>query len=234
MFERAELKRQAKEIIRNNFPAMLLVCLIISVLSGGLGLSVKFNLDAGVVDLGYFNVFHSTLAIFTSIYYAVFFAVTALIFHVFLINPLRAGAYRYFRRNSFNQAALGDLLYFFQNDYLRTVKTIFMKNLFVFLWSLLLLIPGIMKEYSYSFVPYLLSDYPELKPEELLEMSAQMTYGLRMDMFILDLSFILWNLLASFLNIALPGLGNAILSVYTSQTHAQLYQWVLENREQGI
>ena len=65
-------------------------------------------------------------------------------------------------------------------------------KLYTFLWSLLLLIPGIVKAYEYRMVPYLLADYPELSTEEAFRISREMMNGEKMNTFILDLSFIGW------------------------------------------
>ena len=68
--------------------------------------------------------------------------------------------------------------------------------LYTFLWSLLFIIPGIVKSYSYAMTPYILLDRPELSPTEALKESEKMMNGHKMDLFILDLSFIGWILLS--------------------------------------
>lgn len=73
--------------------------------------------------------------------------------------------------------------------------TYFLVELYVALWSLLFIIPGIIKEYSYIFAPYILADNPELTPREAIEKSKQMTEGYKFDLFVLNLSFIGWILL---------------------------------------
>ena len=76
------------------------------------------------------------------------------------------------------KAGLGNILFGFQNGYYgKTVWTLFLKNLYIFLWSLLLLIPGIVKAYEYHMVPYLLADYPELSTEEAFRISREMMNG---------------------------------------------------------
>ena len=61
-----------------------------------------------------------------------------------------------------------------------------------FLWSLLFFFPGIMKSYAYSMAPYILADHPELTASEALQESMVMTEGAKMDLFVLDLSFLGW------------------------------------------
>jgi uncharacterized membrane protein len=69
-------------------------------------------------------------------------------------------------------------------------------SLYTFLWSLLFIIPGIIKSYSYAMTPYILLDRPELSPTEAIKESEKMMDGHKMELFILDLSFIGWILLS--------------------------------------
>lgn len=68
--------------------------------------------------------------------------------------------------------------------------------LYTFLWSLLFIIPGIIKSYSYAMTSYILLDRPELSPTEALKESEKMMDGHKMELFLLDLSFIGWILLS--------------------------------------
>lgn len=67
--------------------------------------------------------------------------------------------------------------------------------LFTFLWSLLFIIPGIIKAFSYSMSQYILADNPKLTAMEALSESKQIMDGRKLDLFILVLSFVLWYLL---------------------------------------
>ncbi|HBE76906.1 MAG TPA: hypothetical protein DDW65_03875 [Firmicutes bacterium] len=69
-------------------------------------------------------------------------------------------------------------------------------TLFTFLWTLLLVIPGIIATLRYSLSFYILRDHPELKPKEALERSKQIMKGRKGKLFLLGLSFIGWGLLA--------------------------------------
>ena len=68
--------------------------------------------------------------------------------------------------------------------------------LYTFLWSLLFIIPGIVKSYSYAMTPYILLDRPELSATDAIKESEKMMNGHKMELFILDLSFIGWILLS--------------------------------------
>jgi len=69
-------------------------------------------------------------------------------------------------------------------------------SLFIYLWSLLLVIPGIVKSFAYSMTPYLLADHPKLPPTEALKISMRMTQGYKADLFIMVMSFLGWYLLS--------------------------------------
>lgn len=68
-------------------------------------------------------------------------------------------------------------------------------TLFIILWSLLLVVPGIIKGFAYCFTTCLLEDYPTLPAKDALKMSMKLTKGHKMDIFVMSLSFIGWGLL---------------------------------------
>ena len=80
-------------------------------------------------------------------------------------------------------------------DYGRILGTMLLSSVDQFLWMLLLIIPGIIKGYSYALTPYLLKDHPELKFNAAIEESMRLMSGNKMRLFLLDLSFIGWFLL---------------------------------------
>ena len=89
-------------------------------------------------------------------------------------------------------------LFHFSNDFGRCLVTNLLQSIFVILWTFLLIIPGIMKAFAYSLVPYLLADekYKDLGYREILKKSEEMMNGHKMNYFILNLSFIGWYLLS--------------------------------------
>lgn len=85
----------------------------------------------------------------------------------------------------------------FQENFVRKLGGMLLMYLFVFLWSLLFCIPGIVKSYSYSMTPYILARYPGVEASEALKLSMRIMNGRKMDLFIVDLSFIGWNFLGA-------------------------------------
>lgn len=81
------------------------------------------------------------------------------------------------------------------SDYVRIWATLALMELYTLLWTLLLVIPGIIKSYSYMMTPYILRDHPELKYNAAIELSMRMMKGHKLDLFWLHLTFIGWILL---------------------------------------
>ena len=100
---------------------------------------------------------------------------------------------------------------------------VFMKKLICSLWGLLFVIPGIVKEYQYRFVENLIIENPDMKWNEAMKISKEMTNGQKASIFVLDLSFILWYVLA-----AIPVIGWFVLP-YILQTDAELYLELKKN-----
>lgn len=97
-------------------------------------------------------------------------------------------------------------------------------GIFTFLWSLLFIIPGIIKRYSYSMAPYILAENPEMTAKEAIEKSKQITNGHKFDLFVLELSFILWMLLTVFTF----GIAGIYVIPYMSVTTANFYNSIKE------
>ena len=113
-------------------------------------------------------------------------------------GPLTIGLNSFFVKNA--RGADGELTVTspfreaFQN-YPRKLGGSLWMALFIFLWSLLLLIPGLIKTISYSMTQYILSDCPEVRAKDALKLSMRMMNGHKWEFFVLLLSFIGWGLL---------------------------------------
>ena len=86
----------------------------------------------------------------------------AFLLELLIINPLVVGCKYFFARNCREKAMAGTVAAGFDLGYGRVVKGMFLRSLFLFFWTLLFLIPGIIKSFSYRMVPYILVDQPEL------------------------------------------------------------------------
>ena len=121
-----------------------------------------------------------------------------LVAKVFVGNLLKMGGYRFFILNQTAQPGIGTLLDGFRSGhYVNIVLTMFLRDLFTALWSLLLVVPGIVKHYEYLMVPYIIAENPAMDYKEAFQISKQMMDGEKMEAFIMDLSFIGWYLLSA-------------------------------------
>ena len=102
----------------------------------------------------------------------------------------------------------------------RVLTTTLLYYVYVFLWSLLLLIPGCIKAYSYAMTPYILKDNPEMKNNAAIEESMRMMDGHKLELFMLDLSFIGWALLS----LLTCGIGFLWLAPYMSMARVNFYE----------
>lgn len=92
-------------------------------------------------------------------------------------------------------------------------------GIFTFLWSLLLVVPGIIKAISYSQAYYILAEHPEMSAKEALDESIAIMDGHKMDYFVLTLSFIPWMLLCS----VTCGLAILYVAPYMDATFVNFY-----------
>ena len=123
-----------------------------------------------------------------------------LVAKVFVGNLLKMGGYRFFILNQTAQPGIGTLLDGFRSGhYVNIVLTMFLRDLFTALWSLLLVVPGIVKHYEYLMVPYIIAENPAMDYKEAFQISKQMMDGEKMEAFIMDLlSAVTCGLLAIF------------------------------------
>ena len=102
--------------------------------------------------------------------------------------------------------------------------------LYIVLWSLLLVVPGIIKAISYSQTIYILKDNPELKFNGAIERSMAMMEGHKMEAFLLGISFIGWLLLG----VLTLGIGMLWVTPYMNTAYAHFYNYVKEDYERRI
>ncbi len=106
------------------------------------------------------------------------------------------------------------------SQYIRIFVAELLKAIYEILWSLLLIIPGIIKSYSYSMMDFILKDEPELTGEEAICKSMKMMQGHKMQLFLLDLSMIGWFILSCLT----LGIGFLFLIPYNYSARAHFYE----------
>lgn len=218
MWTRRELKERGKTALHRNYWIVVLVSLLTSLLtgeiinSGGNGGRIGRN----VVDVSNYIPMVMIVSIITAILGA------GLLYSIFAGNVFEVGGCRFFEENSEHKARTGLILNGFQNGaYWRNVSTIFLRNLYSFLWTLCLIIPGIVKSFEYKMIAYILAENPEISRKRAFEISRQMMDGQKWDAFVLDLSFIGWNLLSG---ITFGIVGVLYVDPYKNATWAEFYK----------
>lgn len=230
MWYRADLKQKARACLRENYWPLVLVSLILWLISGqaatnGFQINLTFS-DASMfsLSLGDTTLWSSNHLPLWLVSLGAWFwlsGVAILLVDLLLLPPLTVGCHRYFLTAMDERPTLDCLLQNFQQGYWNTVKIMFLRELFTLLWGLLLIIPGIVKNYEYRMIPYLLAEYPEMSREEVFEASRYLMDGQKLNAFILDLSFLGWIILSS---CTFGLLGILYVIPYRFMTNAQLYR----------
>ena len=164
---RAELKAAAKQQISGKIGVLFLITLIIGLISGAA--SALLNLIPGG-------------SIIASVIITPAFSLSVVRVYLSLLGG--------------NTPKAGDAFSGF-DDFWAAFKVIFLVGLFTFLWSLLFVIPGIVKTFAYSMSMYILAENKGKSALECINESKAMTNGHKMDLFVLNLSFIGWLLLVA-------------------------------------
>lgn len=96
----------------------------------------------------------------------------------------------------------------------------FLRRLYTFLWGLLLIVPGIIAALSYAMTPFILEEHPELTASEAIARSKTLMDGHKMDLFILNLTFLGWDILCALT----ANIGNLFLNPYKNAAYAVFYR----------
>ena len=200
IIDRTAAKLQAKQLIRESQPSMLTAALLYTLLTALIGwlslrltgvdtntmnemlrLASEGNSEAAMEMMTKATPSAGASLIDSLLRLAM--AVVGVGFSLFVMNSVRR-----------SQPALGNLLDGF-GMFPRVLFLIILQIVLIFLWSLLLVIPGIIAAYRYSFAVYVMIDHPEMSAMDCLRESKRLTTGYKRQLFLLDLSFILWFLL---------------------------------------
>lgn len=229
MWNRANLKLRAKAVLRVSYWKALLAALVLGIVSGTSNAEYRVSsqdMDRAADHIAdsilnndqlvqLLRVFMPILITASVLALVVGFALRLLVFH-----PLDVGGRRYFLESAQYRFQLGNLGFgFMGGGYWNVVVTMLYRAVLIFLWTLLLIIPGIVKSYAYRMVPYILADNPRIPYNRAVQMSNEMTKGHKMEMFVLDLSFIGWILLGALA----CGVGIIFVQPYVQATEAELY-----------
>lgn len=216
MWNRQDLKRRAKAAFQRNYWYCVFAALIMAIVmgAGAGGITVKMDESSTQSVLSHMQIaFRST-------------GLVMFLIGLFVMNPFAVGCRKFFADNSVQKTDMNVVTIGFTGNYMRNVLAMFLTNLFIVLWSLLLVIPGIVKAYAYRMVPYILADNPEMDAMDAINESSRMMQGHKWAAFVLDLSFIGWHILSVF---TLGLLELFYVAPYVAASDAELYQ-TLKNK----
>lgn len=228
MWDRKELKANAKHLLKANYWKAVIVGFILALLYGSTGISGgNAARDSDTSDLLAALDGGSLLAIAAVVLGIIALAlVINLLLTIFVWNPLEVGCQKFYLNCKEGNSNLGDMTYAFKNctGHIRVVM--FYRTIFKYLWSLLFIIPGIVKSYEYMMIPFILADDPTISRKEAFARSKAMMQGNKWNAFVLDLSFAGWLILACF---TLGILDIFFVNPYMYLTHAELYHSLKNN-----
>lgn len=186
---RAELKEAAKSQIKGKIGVLFLITLIIGVIT------FAANLVLSYIPLG---------SVISSFIITPAFSLSLVRVYLNVVKGVKPGA--------------GDAFCGF-DDFWSAFKVNFFVGLFTFLWSLIFVIPGIVKSFSYSMSLYILAENKGKPALECIKESQEMTKGHKMELFVLGLSFLGWSLLGSITF----GIAYIWILPYINATYANAY-----------
>lgn len=170
---------------------------------------------------------------FTSGYFILFIVIFVIVMLIgfaiklLIVYPIEIGKNNFFMGIREEEKTLDSLIFVYKSGQLKnSIITMFMKGLFQWLWTLLLIIPGIIKSYEYRMIPYILSENPGISRKRAFEISKQMMKGNKWKTFVLDLSFIGWQILSA---LTIGILGIFYVNPYVQGTNAELYAYLRED-----
>ena len=184
-----ELKNSALAALKGNWAPAVLGAIFFT-FATCLITSPGYCANMAAFDMPFFNSINpKLLKIFSN---------SSFLLNFFLLYPLSLGysvAHKELLQNG-DAAITRNTVRLAFSDYVRNAVSILLVYLYTFLWTLLFIVPGIIKGLAYSLTPFIVKDNPQLSPNQAINLSMKMMKGHKFDLFYLYLSFIGWILLA--------------------------------------
>ena len=233
-----DFRRIARNALTNKWFIAVAVGLVASILGGisGGGPELKVNIDGSNISMN-FNVAGQTIKsigtnggvdsevgmfILASLPIIIIASLFAAVIY-FVLGSFIGVGYAKFNLNLVDKknAAFETLFEYFSRWKTTTIARL-LRALYVFLWSLLFIIPGIVAGFSYAMTDYILAEDPELTADEAISQSKSIMTGNKWRFFCLQFSFIGWDILATLAF----GIGHLWLTPYKQAAHAAFYREV--------
>lgn len=220
----SDIRRAARENLQNNWGLSIGVCILAAIMGGmliGSSFLPQLNIHLENQDIeSWEEFFRVTLGSTT-------FSVNTINLVHFILGGVIQLGYAHFLLKQYNRASfeVKDLFSQFERFGQGFLQR-FLRSLYTSLWSLLFIIPGIVKSYAYAMTPFIMAENPEMTANEAITASKEMMDGHKGELFTLDLTFIGWDLLCLFtLNI-----GHIWLNPYKNAAYAVFYKDLTASR----
>ena len=230
----ADFRELARNALRGKWGIAVIVGLVAVLLGGASneGPEINLNIDGSSANLN-FEIAGQTISLSGeglnfdiggilagSAIYIILAALVTIAIHLFLGSVVGVGYSRFnLELVDHNKAGFEHLFQYFP-WWANAVCTRLLKGVYIFLWSLLLVIPGIIASYSYAMTEYILAEHPDMTAGEAIAASKEMMSGNRWRLFCLHVSFIGWAILCAFT----LGIGNLWLNPYKNAAVAAFYR----------
>ena len=226
----------ARVAVSGKWKIAVLVGLVATLLGAveGMGPEVRVNIDAGNVSASFEyagqTIFSTSNGINSEVqaflvgsFIYVMAAAVVLAAAYFILGSIISVGYACFNLKLVDhlEGSFEDLFAYF-SYWKTTAGAKFLRTIYVLLWSLLFVIPGIIASFSYAMTDYILAENPEMSASEAISRSKEMMEGNRFRLFCLEFSFIGWSILCAFT----LGIGNLWLTPYRQAATAAFYREV--------
>ena len=221
-WSRKLLKDNAKQVLSGSYWRTLLMWVLVSLgMSTVVGALTYGLLFVPAILYVLASAASPDLFLLYTVLFYLFSIALGLTVNAFLSSPVMVGANRYMMENRAGYPPLETVLSPFRGkaQYLNVVKSMFLYSLEILGFSLLFIIPGIVRMYQLFYVPWLLAENPYMSYSRAKELSMAMSRGEKMEIFVLQLSFLGWYLLCYLT----CGIGLFFLMPYLYATFAELY-----------
>jgi len=213
----SDFRAKARQILAGKWGMAIVVTLIAGILGGLVG-SSGFRLEIDLdeewmpripeVVLGYLTIAGSIGGLLATVQFIVG-------------GVVKLGYCQYLLKlHDGEEAELKDLFSQFSDRFVDGFLLSLLTSIYIFLWSLLFIIPGIVATFKYAMAPFILLENPDMKPGEAITASKEMMDGHKARLFCLDFSFIGW----AFLSVLTMGIGGLWLSPYMNASYAAFYR----------
>ena len=206
------LKTNAKQALRGRYWRCFWICLVLGLVGVG-GSSASTGGSRYTMDRLPYQALMAVMIV------AVLAVLASLLWSIFVAAPLEVGRDRYFMESRQALSPAATVTSVFRTPYMNVVKVQFLKNLKIFVGTLLFVVPGIYWDYCYALVPYLLAENPYMTTTRAMQLSKDIMDGEKFHYFVLGLSFAGWILLCMFT----LGIGYFFLEPYRQATDAEFY-----------